>query len=250
MLDGRATVRLLEVDPDLGAGLAPEALEDARGRLVAPVLHIEAGDLDVEAALPSRDGHLGVLVVEGLLTRDVVIGETTCAELVGPGDLLRPWDDPAAGGPIPSQVEWHVLAPTTLALLDRDVAAAVGSWPEVTTALVTRAVTRAQTLAVALSISCITGLKIRIQAMLWHLADRFGKVGPAGVVVPLPVTHQVIGRLVGASRPSVSTAMKELEQERAISRADGCGYVLHGEPPEIARLMADRRLAARAALRA
>ena len=134
-------------------------------------------------------------------------------------------------------------------MLDREVAAAVGRWPEVTTALVTRAVTRAQTLAVALSISCITGLKIRIQTMLWHLADRFGKVGPDGITVPVPVTHQVMGRLVGASRPSVSTAMKELEQEGAISRWDG-GYVLHGEPPEIAKLMADRRLAARAAGRA
>ena len=250
MLDGGATIRLLEADPDLGAGLSAHDLEAARTRLVAPLRHVEPGDLDVEAALPPRAGHRGVLVIDGLLTRDVVIAESACAELVGPGDLLRPWDDPAAGGPIPSQVEWHVLAPSRLAPLDRDVAAAIGRWPEVTTALVTRAVTRAQTLAVALSISCITGLKIRIQAMLWHLADRFGKVGPAGVTLPLPVTHQVIGRLVGASRPSVSTAMKELEQGGALSRADGGGYVLHGEPPEIAKLMADRRLAARAALRA
>ena len=250
MLDGGTTVRLLEVDPDLGAGLAPDALAEARGRIVAPLLHVEAGDLDVEAALPGRDGHLGVLVVDGLLTRDVVIGETTCAELVGPGDLLRPWDDPAAGGPIPSQVEWHVLAPSKLAMLNRDVAVEVGAWPEVTTALVTRAVTRAQTVAVALSISCITGLKIRIQAMLWHMADRFGKVSPDGVTLPLPVTHQVLGRLVGASRPSVSTALKELEQDGAVSRWDGGGFLLHGEPPQIAKLMADRRLAARAAVRA
>ncbi len=250
MLDGGATIRLLDADPDLGAGLSEDQLREAGARLVAPVRHVDAGDLDVEAALPARDGHLGVLVMDGLLTRDVVIAESACAELVGPGDLLRPWDDPTAGGPIPSQVEWHVLAPATLAMLDRGVTAAIGAWPEVTTALVTRAVTRTQTLAVALSITCITGLKIRIQAMLWHLADRFGRVRPDGVAVPLPVTHQVMARLVGASRPSVSTAMKELEHDGAISRGDEGGYVLHGEPPEIAKLMADRRLAARSAARA
>lgn len=214
-------------------------------RLVVRVERVERGRWDPNAAFPQHAGSLGVLVANGLLTRDVAVAESTCAEMVGPGDLLRPWDDLAAGAPVPAHTEWHVLERSELMVLDRAFAEAAGRWPEVTTALVTRAVARAQSLAVALAISCVTGLKIRLLALLWHLADRFGKVGREGVSVSLPLTHQIVARLVGASRPSVSTALKELESEGAISRLEDGGFLLHGEPPELMRLVSDRREAAR-----
>ena len=237
--------RLLEADPDLGAELEGQALEEATRGLVVRVERVEPGRWDPHRAFPHPAGSLGVLVGEGLLTRDVAVAESTCAELVGPGDLLRPWDDLAAGAPVPAHTEWHVLEPSQLMLLDRAFAEAAGRWPEVTTALVTRAVARAQSLAVALAISCVTGLKIRLLALLWHLADRFGKVGRDGVSVSLPLTHQIVARLVGASRPSVSTALKELESEGAFSRLKDGGFLLHGEPPELMKLVSDRREAAR-----
>ena len=240
-------MRLLEVDPDLGAHLEGRALEEARASLVVRVERVERGHWDPNAAFPNHVGALGVLVADGLLTRDVAVAESTCAELVGPGDLLRPWDDLAAGAPVPAHTEWHVLEPSDLMVLDRRFAEIVSRWPEVTTALVTRAVARAQSLAVSLAISCVTGLKIRLLALLWHLADRFGRVGRDGVSVSLPLTHQIVARLVGASRPSVSTALKELEGEGAISRLPDGGFLLHGEPPELVKLVSDRRDAARLA---
>jgi CRP/FNR family transcriptional regulator, cyclic AMP receptor protein len=242
-----SSVRLLDVDPDLGTGLDARAREQARGRLLARTLRLSIGAFDPGAAFPDPSDHLGVLVLEGLMTRDVLIAETTCAELVGPGDLLRPWEHLGLGAPVPSEVEWHVLEPTTLAILDARVIAAAGPFPEVVAALVTRAVARAQTLSLSLAISSINGLKIRLLVLLWHLADRFGKVTSEGVSVPLPVTHQVIARLVGASRPSVSTALKELENEGRTSKRPGGGFFLHGEPPELARGMADPGAVLRAA---
>ena len=65
--------------------------------------------------------------------------------------------------------------------------------------------------------------------------------------VPVPLTHQTIGRLVGATRPSVSTALKELENEGLIGKRQGGGFILFGEPPELAPAVADRRQAIRAA---
>lgn len=240
---GRA--RLLEADPELGAELDESQRALARARLVVPTQQMEAGIWEPEADLHAEPGRLGVLVLEGTLTRDVKIAETTCAELVGRGDLLRPWEDLGAGAPVPSQVEWHVLQPTRMALLDRPLMAEAGRYPEVISALLTRGVLRAQTLAIALAISCINGLKLRLLALLWHLADRFGRVGPEGVSVPLPLTHQIVARLAGATRPSVSTALKELENEGRISKRPGGGFLLHGEPPELARVLSDRREAAR-----
>jgi CRP/FNR family transcriptional regulator, cyclic AMP receptor protein len=241
----RRRVRLLEVDPDLGAHLEGAALQNATARLVVEVERVEPGDWDPNHAFPHPAGALGVLVREGLLTRDVAVAETTCAELVGPGDLLRPWDDLSAGAPVPARTDWHVLEPSELMVLDRRFGEAVAQWPEVTTALVTRAVARAQTLAVSLAISCVTGLRIRLLALLWHLADRFGKVGRDGVSVSLPLTHEIVARLVGASRPSVSTALKQLEDEGAFSRLEGGGFRLHGDPPKLVKLVSDRRAAAR-----
>jgi hypothetical protein len=36
--------------------------------------------------------------------------------------------------------------------------------------------------------------------LLWHLAERSGHVSPRGVVLPLPLTHAVLGSLVVTSR--------------------------------------------------
>jgi CRP/FNR family transcriptional regulator, cyclic AMP receptor protein len=114
-------------------------------------------------------------------------------------------------------------------------------------ALIARGVLRAQALAVSLAISCFTGLELRLLVFLWHLADRWGKVQRDGVVVPLPLTHQTVAALVGASRASVPTAFGALEKDGLVSKRQDAGWILHGEPPEAARLFYDRRAAARAA---
>jgi CRP/FNR family cyclic AMP-dependent transcriptional regulator len=117
MFEGRSAVRLLERDPDLAAGLDHRATQEAGARLVAPVDRVEPGTWDPQRALPEPDGHLGVLVLDGLMTRDVQIASSTCAELVGRGDLLRPWDDLRMNAPLQAGVEWHVLTPSELALI-------------------------------------------------------------------------------------------------------------------------------------
>jgi CRP/FNR family cyclic AMP-dependent transcriptional regulator len=50
--------------------------------------------------------------------------------------------------------------------------------------------------------------------------------------VPLPLSHQRLGDLVGAHRPSVTTAMGDLVRAGLLSRSDGKVWVLHGSPPE------------------
>jgi Crp-like helix-turn-helix protein len=47
-------------------------------------------------------------------------------------------------------------------------------------------------------------------------------VGPSGVVVPLELTHEALGHLVGARRPTVTLALSELGRQGAVTRrADG-----------------------------
>ena len=73
----------------------------------------------------------------------------------------------------------------------------------------------------------------RLLLTLWHLAERWGKVMPQGILLPLPLSHQRLAKIVGAHRPSVTTALGALVQGRAsISRRDDGDWVLHGDPPE------------------
>jgi hypothetical protein len=236
MKQGGRLARLLDVDPDLAEGLEERDRLLARQRLVVPAITLEPGQWDPHATLGRGDDVLGVLIAEGLLLREVVLVQSTCGELLGPGDVIRPWHT-GTGESLLSHIEWRVLSTTTMLVLHRKLLTWMAPWPQVTMALTARAVTRAQTLALVLAISCIRGLEVRLLALLWHLADGFGRVGREGVIVPLPLTHEVIGRLAGATRPSVTTALGHLERQRSISKRLGGGFVLHGAPPDLTGLV-------------
>jgi hypothetical protein len=86
-------------------------------------------------------------------------------------------------------------------------------------------------MAIMLAISNLTRVDERVVALMWHLADRWGHVTPEGVVVPVPLTHDMIGKLVGAHRPSVTSALGELGRQGTIERRED-GWLVHGDPPE------------------
>ncbi len=75
--------------------------------------------------------------------------------------------------------------------------------------------------------TCHPRADARIALLLWHLAERWGIVEPAGILVPLPLTHRLIGQLVGAERPSVSHALARLSSAGLVTRRPN-GLVLHG----------------------
>jgi Crp-like helix-turn-helix domain len=55
------------------------------------------------------------------------------------------------------------------------------------------------------------------------------------VAVPLRLTHETLGSLVSAERPTVSLALKRLSERRVLAREDDL-WVLHREPPTEAQL--------------
>ena len=68
-------------------------------------------------------------------------------------------------------------------------------------------------------------------ALLWHLADRFGRVRPDGVALQIPLKHATMAKLLAATRPSVSSALVDLASRGEIERLPGGGWLLKGEPP-------------------
>jgi len=127
---------------------------------------------------------------------------------------------------------WTVLSPLTVAVLDRRFAGEMTRFPEITAALFDRLSERSLRLATTQAISQLTRVDRRLKALFWHLAERWGRVSGDGVVVPLALTHRILGQLVGARRPTVSTALAELaDRGELIRRPDG-SWLLRGDPPD------------------
>jgi CRP/FNR family transcriptional regulator, cyclic AMP receptor protein len=229
------TVSLLSADPDLGALLPPERRREAETELVVRACRLGAGPWDVSSLVGVGAEQVGLMMLDGVIWREVGLGGQLSAELLGPGDLLRPWQFDARDGLLPVMHAYTVLAPATLALLDRRFATTqLPRWPEITTLLLERLTERSFRLATAQAISQLTRVDRRIAALLWHLAERWGRVSGDGVLVPLPLTHRMLGELVGARRPTVSTALATLAERGEVSRRRDGTWLLRGDPEALA----------------
>jgi len=231
-------VRLLDEDPDLGADLSPDDFRQARRYAVTEVVDVGRGVHD-----PSRLGSpdlLGLLVLEGLLIRSVQVAERRCGELVGPGALLRPWDHFGRFAPMPFEVRWRIITPTRLALLDQRITMVAARWPALMHRTVGRAVERSHALALNVAIHSLQHVELRLLVLLWHLADRFGRVTPEGTVIPLKLSHGDLAELIGSQRPSVSSRLATLAARGEVVRRDDRTWLLRGDPPSEVRDMRAR----------
>lgn len=169
-------------------------------------------------------------MLHGLLLRRVGIDGRFGAELLGEGDILRPWQGQDAIPTLPRMTGWRVLQTVRLAILDPAAAQRLARYPELTGQLVGRSLERSRNLSVNMAIVHHARVTVRLHMLLWHLADRWGRVRPDGVVIPFRLTHAVLGDLVAARRPTVSSALGELSR-RGLLRSDRHTWVLTGDPP-------------------
>lgn len=225
------TVRLLDADPGLAAGLSVPEAAMAAHHLVAPVIELPVGDWSPQATPAAAEG-LGLLVLSGVILRQVRVGTREAAELIGPGEVIRPMDaEEGLSAPVPYATTWCVVQEAEVVVLDARFAQVAGRWPSILATLFARMTARARSNTVLLAIAQLGGLELRLLALLWHLADRFGRVEREGVVIPLRLTHEVLARLAGAQRPSVTTALSRLRRAGLVRRAPAGCWLLHGEPP-------------------
>jgi CRP/FNR family transcriptional regulator, cyclic AMP receptor protein len=227
MATRRTAIRLLEVDVELADGLSAEDRSIAERALLVPTTTLEVGpwDPEREAARPIA----GLLIIDGLLTREVVFAGRATTELLGAGDLVHPWEDDLQFEALPFTAGWHVHAPCRMAQLDTRFAAAAGRWPALMAALTSRHVRRARGLAFQRAIAQLPRVDDRLLVLLWSQAERWGRVGRDGVRLPLNLPHRTLATLVGARRPSVTTALTGLAREGLVERTPE-GWLLHGDP--------------------
>jgi CRP/FNR family transcriptional regulator, cyclic AMP receptor protein len=224
-------ISIVDADADLANLLDEHERERAQREALTRVRHLSVGEWDAAGSIEPDMHHRGFLIIEGLLSREVNVLDRECVELLGEGDVLRPWHWDPEGSHVHAEVGWVVLEPTQLAVLDHGLVSRMAPWPQLGVELFARGTRRAHSLAVALAIAHHQRVDDRLLLTLWHLAERWGRVGPEGISVPLPLSHQRLADLVGAHRPSVTTAMGALARSGAITRRDDGVWILHGAPP-------------------
>ncbi|HUA12091.1 MAG TPA: Crp/Fnr family transcriptional regulator [Solirubrobacteraceae bacterium] len=220
--------RVLEEDAELRDAIPASQRAQAVGECIARARTLRPGRWQTTGA-PDGDA-FGLLVVRGLIVRRVDVEGRFGSELLGDGDLLRPWQEDEPGETLSVTPAWRVIEPTRIALLDGQFARRASRYPQIGARLIGRALRRSRNLAVNMAIVHRTRVDVRLHMVLWHLAGRWGRVRPDGVSVPLHLTHSVLADLVAARRPTVTSALAELARQDLVYAGED-GWLLTGPPP-------------------
>ena len=220
-------IQLLECEPALAADLTPEEQAIASQAIPVQVATVKRGPWEPNST-PPEPGHLGFLVTKGVIVRRIEVGSGSSIELLGPGELLRPWQEDVSSFCASS---WEVVEPTVLAQLGPRVARSLAQWPILISNLVARTMRRSRAIAGDAAIASIIGMEERLLRQLWQLSETFGRVEDDGVHLTIRLPHRLLAEMTAARRPSVTTALTNLQAEGKLAKAaEGC-WVLVGDPP-------------------
>jgi hypothetical protein len=218
-------VALLDFEPSL-IEWVPESRRDiARRALIVTAYGLGPGLWDGPELDPAKG--FGFLIGSGFVVRELHIDGSRSLEPLGPGDIVRPWQEDAASF---AHGEIRLLTNARVAVLDREFALRAARIPELIAGLLVRVMLRSRYLAVYAAIDGLVGVPKRLIMLMWTFAERGGELRTDGIFLPLEFHHSALAYLVAARRPSVSTALSELQAARILRRVEG-GWMLHGDPP-------------------
>lgn len=211
--DGFRPVRLLDLEPDLATGLSESEVAEVRRHLLVPGLRLSPGAWSPPEVL---HGATGVLLTSGMAVRQSRSFARPDIRLFGAGDLV---DGRLLAE---SDATWQIVAAVDLAVIDDRFMRVARHWPALFTALARRLFDAQHEHHTLTLICAMPRVEERILGVLGHFANRWGRVTAAGVTLALPLTHEALGVLIGARRPTVSLALKALAEEGRLTRlADG-----------------------------
>jgi hypothetical protein len=238
-------VRLLAVDPDLGRHLNEEERSEVAG-VMLPARRIPTGRLDVGELL-GRANAFAAIIVDGMVLGRLHVGDQSGLRILGPGEVI--WPRSPARPQLLAHADHSAACETTLAMLGNDWLIATHRWPRLIPGLHARMAESAERVATQLMICQLSRVEDRVLSMLWLLAEQWGRVTPAGTSLPMSLTHELLGALVGARRPTVSLALRELAQRGAAFPQDRGWLLLERPaaaawspaPPDLPRMLGDSR---------
>jgi hypothetical protein len=214
-------VPLLDARPELARYVSTQDLDEV-SRVGLPVLVVDDGVLELYGLLREHKAFCAT-VLDGVVMNSLRVGEQTGIQLLGPGDLLLEGTEMMP--PWLGDLESRAAGSVQLGLFGNDLLAATFHWPRLIQGLYDGVGDQLQRLTAQLVICQLPRVDDRVHAMLWLLSESWGHVTPSGVRLPLALTHETLGALVGARRPTVTLALRKLIQDGAIVHQD-TGWLL------------------------
>lgn len=209
-------VSLAKVWPTILESIPAEERPLARRTLVVPV--VSACDQDLAQVITQLPGASEFLIVDGVIIKETTLIGRSALELLGTGDVLAP--PLTAARQLESRAVSRYVAHgrVSLAAIEARFRQAVRRWPGIADSLLDRLARQTHRTSMHLAMLHLARVEDRITALFADLAERFGRVTPDGIVIELPLTHDLIGGLVGSRRPTVTLALHKLAAERLLER--------------------------------
>lgn len=203
---------------DLVPGVDGRLADEDRRRLArfqVPLRTAFDGPFDLEAALRAHRA-FALVIAEGMLLRTLGLGEHIGLQMLGPGDVVGRRG--TQGSDLLHRGQLQVRGVVRYAALDDRVLALAQRYPRLIEGLQMRRDDQEQRLLAQLLICQQPRVEDRVLALMWLLAETWGRVTSSGTALPIRLTHDAIGLLVGARRSTVTLALGALEGRGALLR--------------------------------
>lgn len=213
-------VSLLRVWPDMAETLADDERRIAERVLIVP--RWTAHDEDFAAAFAAETSAVfWLVVVEGTVLKETTLAKRSALELLGSCDVLAP--PLSARRQLDSRAvsRYVALGDVSLAPLSSSFKRVAARFPPVGAFFDERLAEQAHRASMHLAMLHQPRAEDRILTLFTDLAERFGRVSAEGILIDLPLTHALIGRLIGSRRPTVSLALQSLTDDRLLAKLDG-----------------------------
>jgi CRP-like cAMP-binding protein len=222
------TMSLVRADPSFLTAVPAEDRRLAERALTAVRHDLTAGRWDPETLVPAGGQRpLAALILEGVICHEVHLGGRVSTQLLGPGDYFRPWQEVDTA--LPCSTTWACAGNVSVGVLDDRFLTAARRWPHLVGLVYDRLNDQLDNAARRAAMCGLSRVDDRVLALFWYLADRWGIVRPEGIVIDFPLTHELIGRLIGAKRPTVSLALSALAAENFLKRDQAGAWTLSHE---------------------
>jgi CRP/FNR family cyclic AMP-dependent transcriptional regulator len=221
-----ARIRLLDIEPDLLQYLSSDDRDRLESITLAVVPLPEGQSLALTEFLAEYRSFSAILQT-GMVLHDLQLGAQPGIRLLGPGEVVSLREAPAS--PMLVTSSYRAIPDTTLVLLRSDFLLAARQAPGLIVGLQSRLAEQIERLATQLVICQLPRVEDRLLAMLWLLAESWGRVTPSGTTLPLSLTHELLGAMIGARRPTVTLALGELAGRGALVHQDR-GWLLLDRP--------------------
>src|SRR3954451_2243745 len=131
---------LFDIDPELAEGLDARRRAEARARAIVATVDLSAGPWSPAQLSHGATRPFALMVVDGLVLRELLLGGSTATELLGPCDIVA--TGPPHDALLPTEMEWSVPQAARVTILDDRVLQILRAWPGVGRVLLDRAARR------------------------------------------------------------------------------------------------------------